>query len=176
MHSTALTLALAALFSTCAVAQEVAPPANAASASVSSASAASAAALGADAEVEIVPMKEGEQAIPMTAAAGAFCILAGQPPSELRYTVVRRLKVAKGTYGGIKDILPKLVDYARSSGADAIIQYNGSQRFGFWPWRMVRPVVTGVAVKWSEAHGRECSAIGGSTLSTILATDKGPSK
>jgi hypothetical protein len=41
---------------------------------------------------------------------------------------------------------------------------------------MVRPVVRGVAVKWSDASKPDCATIGGTTLKTILTTDQPPSQ
>ena len=108
--------------------------------------------------------------------AAQFCFFAGMPPSDLKYQTIRKFKVGKGTYGGVKDILPKFANHAMGLGADAVMNYAGSQRFGFWPWRMVRPVVQGVAIKWSLPPGKDCAAMGGSTLATILATDKAPAQ
>lgn len=110
------------------------------------------------------------------AVLGNFCFFAGTPASDFKYTVIRKLKVGKGTYGGVKDLLPKFAGYAQSHGADAIINYTGSQRFGFWPWRMVRPVVRGTAIKWANPAAKDCAAMGGTTLSTILASDKPPAQ
>ena len=102
-----------------------------------------------------------------------FCLFAGEPPAELKYTTLRALKVGKGSYGGVTDILPKMVEEARQMGADAIIHYAGSQRFGFWPWRVVRPVVRGTAIKWNGPQP-DCAAVGGTPLGTVLATNKAP--
>jgi hypothetical protein len=130
----------------------------------------------AEAEVEIAPSKEGAEASAPTNDVADFCFFSGTPPADVKYTVIKKLKVGKGTYGGVKDILPKFAGYARRVGADAIIGYTGSQRFGVLPWRVVRPVVRGVAIKWSDTQGRDCTAMGGTTLKTILATDQPPSQ
>ena len=50
-----------------------------------------------------------------------FCFFAGTPSADKKYTVIRKLRLGKGTYGGVKDILPKFAGYARKAGADAII-------------------------------------------------------
>jgi len=105
-----------------------------------------------------------------------FCFLSGAPPSDVRYSVIREMKLGKGSYGGVTDILGKLTEQARMLGADAIINYTGSQRFGFWPWRVVRPVVRGTAVKWEDPAKPDCKAIGGSTLSEILISNRPPGK
>ncbi len=93
----------------------------------------------------------------------AICLLSGAPPPSFKYIALRRLVVGKGSYGRVNDILPKFVRIAKDRGADAIINYYGSQRFGFWPWRIVRPVVQGTPIKWdpnNKAHF-DCIAFGG---------------
>jgi hypothetical protein len=134
------------------------------------------AAKSSEAEVEIAPNKEDTQVSTPTNDLEDFCFFAGTPPSDLKYKIIRKLKLGKGTYGGVKDILPKFAKKAKTLGADAIINYTGSQRFGFFPWRIVRPVVRGVAIKWSGQPNQNCSALGGTTLQTILATDRPPSE
>lgn len=106
--------------------------------------------------------------------AADFCFLSGAPPSDVRYSRIRDLKLGKGSYGSVTDIVGRLAEQARMLGADAMINYTGSQRFGFWPWRMVRPVVRGTAVKWEGPTKPDCKAIGGSTLSEILISNRPP--
>ena len=130
----------------------------------------------AEVEVEIAPSKEDSAASATATDVANFCFFSGNPPADVKYTVIKKLKVGKGTYGGVKDILPKFAGYAQKVGADAIMGYTGSQRFGFWPWRMVRPVVRGVAIKWSGTQSQDCTAMGGTTLKAILAADKPPAQ
>ena len=104
----------------------------------------------------------------------SFCIIAGTPPSDTPYRVLRRLKVGKGTYGGIRDILPRLASNAKRRGADALIDYDGAQRFGFFPWRMVRPVVRGTAIRWTGSKPESCTAVGGHTLGEITESGLSP--
>src|SRR5580765_6132543 len=66
------------------------------------------------------------------------CVLSGAPPSTTQFTIVKQLKIGKGTYGSVDEGIALLADKARTLGADAIINYSGSQRFGFFPWRFVR--------------------------------------
>lgn len=98
---------------------------------------------------------------PSSAPRGSLCLFTGAPPSDYRYVVIKRLKFGKGSYGSVNDVLPRLVEEAHALGADAVIEYNGSQRFGFWPWRFVRPVVRGTAIKWSPSRSVDCTSIGG---------------
>jgi hypothetical protein len=127
----------------------------------------------AEPEVEIAPSDEGSGRIPVKDI-GDFCFFSDAPPANTKYTVIRKLKLGKGSYGGVKDILPRFVERARKAGADAIINYTGSQRFGFWPWRVVRPVVRGTAIKWADSSNEDCRAMGGSTLKMILSTNQPP--
>ncbi|HVI25362.1 MAG TPA: hypothetical protein VM576_04105 [Xanthomonadaceae bacterium] len=90
-----------------------------------------------------------------------ICLFTGEPPAEYTYTTLEELDYGKGSYGSVNDLLPKVVADAQTLGADAIIHYNGAQHFGFWPWRFVRPVVTGVAVKWEPARDIDCAGAGG---------------
>lgn len=102
-----------------------------------------------------------------------FCFVPSAPTAGI-YKVIRRVKLGKGSYGTIRDILPAFAQQAKSLGADAVIEYDGAQRFGLFPWRIVRPVVHGVAVKWTQPQAVSCAALGGSTLQAIMATDKAP--
>ncbi len=104
-----------------------------------------------------------------------FCLISGAPPSDFKYTRIRDVKLGKGSYGSVRDILDDFVADARSAGADAVINYQGSQRFGFVPWRLVRPVVRGVAIKW-EGPAPSCKDARGSTLGEVLATNVAPDK
>lgn len=101
-----------------------------------------------------------------------FCFIKGAPPSDIRYVRVKELKLGKGTYGSVRELLDDIALNARNAGADAIINYSGSQRFGFWPWRMVRPVVRGTAIKWAGDVKPECAKAGGQTLSEVMVTNE----
>ena len=105
------------------------------------------------------------QTTPVTSEAqaskGGICLFTGTPPSELTYTEIKELDYGKGSYGSVNDILPQLVEDAKAAGADAVIHYNGAQHFGFFPWRFVRPVATGTAIKWSPTRDVDCASAGG---------------
>ncbi|WP_151732427.1 hypothetical protein [Acinetobacter ursingii] len=89
------------------------------------------------------------------------CLISGVPSQQ--YVVVKRVKVAKGTYGSVEELYPKLGNAAQKLNANAIVDYNASQRFGFWPWRIVRPVATGTAVRWN-APNVDCQSLGGKEI------------
>ena len=104
------------------------------------------------ANIETIAPKNNENMI---------CLIAGTP-SNVSYKVIRRVKAGKGTYGSVTDVYPKIKNLANHYKADAIINYNGSQRFGFWPWRIVRPVITGVAVKFETPL--DCASLNGKLI------------
>ena len=88
-----------------------------------------------------------------------ICLIKGTPTNH-QFTEIKRLKIGKGTYGSVTDLYPRIVDKTHKLGADAVIHYNASQRFGFWPWRLVRPVMTGTAIKWLSTPP-SCKSLGG---------------
>jgi hypothetical protein len=122
------------------------------------------------------PVATAASAARSTIANGDFCLYAGSPPSDFKYRSIGHVKLGKGTYGGVRDELPAFVAEARSKGADAITSYNGAQRFGFWPWRLVRPVLKGIAVKFDDGKVPDCASTGGSTLATVMATNVEPAR
>ena len=89
----------------------------------------------------------------------SVCLYADIPNAD--YVVIREFRVGKKSFGRVNDILPKVAQTAKNMGADAIINYRASQRFGFWPWRFVRPVGRGTAVKWKPGVVVDCKATGG---------------
>lgn len=107
---------------------------------------------------------------------GDFCFFANLPSSGQNYRIIKKIKIGKGTYGSVENVLPTMAERARQQGADAIIEYTGSQHFGFWPWRMVRPIVRGVAVQWTDPKPASCESIGGTKLSTILSSHQAPAQ
>jgi len=96
-----------------------------------------------------------------------ICLLSGLPPLNVSYKPIKKVKAAKNSYGSVNDVIPIIVNQARKLGADAIISYNGAQRFGFFPWQFVRPTATGHAVKWLSPEDVDCEGMGG-TYSTRL--------
>jgi len=103
-----------------------------------------------------------------------FCLFKGKPPSDIKYKDLGRVKYGKGSYGAAKDIVPEVVTQATSRGANAIVDFSGAQHFGFWPWRLVRPIVQGTAVKLQS--NRDCREIGGTPLSAVLQSGLEPAK
>jgi len=94
-------------------------------------------------------------------SSAGVCLFTGDAPAGYTYTTLKELDYGKGSYGSVNDLLPQVVADAKAVGADAIIHYNGAQHFGFFPWRFVRPVVTGVAIKWTPARDVDCAGAGG---------------
>lgn len=87
-----------------------------------------------------------------------ICAIKGTPDST-QFQIKKHIKVAKGTYGSVVELYPRFAERAHQVGGNVVINYNASQRFGFWPWRVVRPVIWGTAVKWNTPV--DCKALGG---------------
>lgn len=96
-----------------------------------------------------------------TTESNKICLIKGTPEST-NYKVIRRIKAGKGTYGSVVDLYPTISKIAHRYKADAVINYNGSQRFGFWPWRVVRPVITGTAIKFNSPV--DCNKLNGQLI------------
>lgn len=104
-----------------------------------------------------------------------FCLYSGVPTGAAKYTTLSAAKTSRETYGSVLDELPRFVETSKASGGDAVIHYNGGQHFGFWPWRLTRPVLTGVPIKW-DGEAPDCAASGGITFHDVMATNKDPRK
>lgn len=90
-----------------------------------------------------------------------ICLIEGKP-SNTDYKVIKRIKIGKGTYGSVEDLYSKVATIVNQHNADAVINYHGSQRFGFWPWKVVRPVITGTAVKFNSPI--DCQQLNGKLI------------
>ncbi|MGY8811348.1 MAG: hypothetical protein ACKVK5_09980 [Pseudomonadales bacterium] len=123
-------------------------------------------------------------ALPLSAAASDptasgtdtfdICLFSGTPTAEVRVEEIKYIKVGKGSYGSVRDILPVFARRAQETGANAVINYAGSQRFGFWPWRLVRPVTRGTAVKLHNDSSLSCAEMGGASVREVIASNKAP--
>tara|TARA_R110000764_G_scaffold97406_6_gene181659 strand:+ start:530 stop:922 length:393 start_codon:yes stop_codon:yes gene_type:complete len=115
--------------------------------------------------------------MPLTANAGDamdICLITGQPAAGVEYEKIQNLKIGKGSYGSVTDVLPAFANKANALGANAVVNYIGSQRFGFWPWRFIRPVVRGEAVKLNLAADQTCKDAGGATVRQVISTNMEP--
>jgi hypothetical protein len=90
-----------------------------------------------------------------------MCVMKGVPPPPVKYALLKSMKLAKQTYGGARPQTMKLVEQARGAHADAIVNYSGAQHFGFWPWRFIRPIVSGDAVRIENHEAFDCVRLGG---------------
>lgn len=105
-----------------------------------------------------------------------FCLYGGEPKGGVKYTQLSAVRTGRETYGSVMDELPRFVETSHASGADAVIHYNGAQHFGFWPWRLVRPLLTGIPIKWVDQPAPDCAASGGVTYANVMASNKEPPK
>lgn len=109
-----------------------------------------------------------------SADSNTICLLTGMPPSNITVQTIKKIKAGKHSFGSVNAVIPLLIREAKKLNADAVINYNGSQRFGFWPWQFIRPIATGVAVTWTLPEGTTCESIGGTyktRLNGPLTTD-----
>ncbi len=79
---------------------------------------------------------------------GNICLLAGTPPSDVKYEVLGRVVATKGGYGSTDELFPHMAYQARKMGADAVINLQSGQKFkGPLPWRVTSPSGDGTAIK-----------------------------
>ena len=103
----------------------------------------------------------GDTQLSQGQAARTICVMKGAPPPPVQYALVKQFLIGKQTYGGVEPLTVRVVNMARHSYADAVINFSASQRFGFWPWRFIRPVVRGDAVQIRNPEVFNCRALGG---------------
>ena len=103
-----------------------------------------------------------------------ICLITGEPSLDVSFQKIHKIKYGKGTYGSVSGILPHFARKADAVNANAVVNYVGSQRFGFFPWRFVRPVVRGEAAKLHLRDGQTCESIGGVTIREVIQTNVEP--
>lgn len=90
------------------------------------------------------------------------CLLAGEPPGNVRYEVLGRVVATKRTYGSPDELYAPMVREAQKLGADALIRLQADQRFkGPMPWRITSPTGDSSAIKVLDPTGLDCSWVGG---------------
>lgn len=98
-----------------------------------------------------------------------FCFFTSNPPAEgVEYQLLKNAKAAKGTYGSVTEVIPKFETRVQDLGGNAAINFKASQRFGWWIWRLVRPVASGRAINITNTNGLSCHDMGGLTEAEIL--------
>lgn len=90
-----------------------------------------------------------------------FCYFDASPTSNVEYTIVRSVKVEKGTYGSVSEVIPKVQPYVENIGGNAIMNFRASQRFSILPWSFVSPVAMGKAIFITDTKGLSCEEMGG---------------
>lgn len=106
-----------------------------------------------------VPLNDGEEIVPFN----EFCYFETEPQGAAFKIVKKKTVVAGNVYGSPDALLPKLEEKVKTQGGNSIANFNASQRFGFWPWRAIRPIVSGDAIQIMNAHGKSCAELGGHT-------------
>lgn len=97
---------------------------------------------------------------------GNVCMLAGVPPTAVKYEVLGKIAATKGSYGSPNELLVPMAAEARKFGADAIIDVRVGQRFkGPLPWRTVAPTGTGRAIRLlQDSASLDCQQLGGTLV------------
>ena len=103
-----------------------------------------------------VPLAEGEEVVPFE----GFCYFDTEP-NGAAFKVLRKAVVGGGSYGSTESLKPTLEQKVAKLGGNSIANFKASQRFGFWPWRFIRPVVSGDAIQILNANGKSCEELGG---------------
>ena len=106
-----------------------------------------------------IPLADGEEVVAPT----EFCVFE-EFPQDVPFKVNGIVKAAKGTYGSVVDLRPTIKEKTAQKGGNAVGNYHENQRFGFWPWRMIRPVASGDAITILNTRGKSCAEMGGRAL------------
>lgn len=106
-----------------------------------------------------VPLSDGEEIVPFN----EFCYFETEPQGAAFKVIKKKTIVAGNFFGSTDGLLPKLEDKVTKRGGNSIANFNASQRFGFWPWRVIRPITSGDAILIMNAHGKSCAELGGHT-------------
>ena len=88
-----------------------------------------------------------------------ICIFDYTP--NIKYESIKNYRSGSNFFGSVSSVMPKFLDYADRLNGNAIINYSGGQHFGFWPWRLVRPIVSGTAINWPNKNNKSCKELGG---------------
>ena len=103
-----------------------------------------------------IPLADGEEVVPPT----EFCAFEDFPQG-VPFKVHAPVKAAKSTYGGAESLRPTIMEKVGARHGNAVANYHENQRFGFWPWRMIRPVASGDAITILNTRGKSCAEMGG---------------
>ena len=106
-----------------------------------------------------IPLADGEE----TEQINEFCYFEDFP-QDVPFKVLAPVKAAKSTYGSADVLRPIIQEKAAKRGGNSVANYHESQRFGFWPWRIVRPVASGDAIIILNSRGKTCAEMGGENL------------
>jgi len=98
-----------------------------------------------------------------------ICFFSKDPPAGMQFEKVKRIKEAKGVYGGVSEVLPGFLSSVQEWGCNAVIRFTAAQRFSILPWRFMSPVAYGWGVKLENKKGLTCAEMGGKTMKEIMA-------
>lgn len=96
---------------------------------------------------------------PLPPYSGPFCLLPKPLPAGVDSVLLGRAVANQQWYGGYAGVNEKLVNVARSVGADAVVEKRQKMKIGAVAW--ARPQVWGLAVRLKEPEKFDCAANGG---------------
>lgn len=117
---------------------------------------------GCAARAKAIPV-EGQTHVNSSSPTDKVCLLQGDLPYAVNYTILAQIKGSKRSYGSTDSVLNAMAQEAKRIGADAVINISAKQGFGgFMPWSHVRPKGTGAAIKLkTDQKPIDCVALGG---------------
>ena len=106
-----------------------------------------------------IPLADGEEAVPFE----EFCAFEDFP-QDVPFKVLAPVKAAKSVYGSADALRPVIKEKVAKRKGNSVANYHENQRFGFWPWRVIRPVASGDAIVILNSRGKSCAEMGGEAL------------
>ena len=97
---------------------------------------------------------------PLPPYSGPLCMLSKPLPAGVESVLLGRVVANQQWYGGYAGVNEKLVNVARSVGADAVVEKQQKMKIGAVAW--ARPQVWGMAVRLKDPQKFDCVANGGS--------------
>ena len=106
-----------------------------------------------------IPLADGEETVQLE----EFCAFEDFP-QDVPFKVLAPVKAAKNFYGSAEGLRPVIKEKVAKRKGNSVANYHENQRFGSWPWRMIRPVASGDAIVILNPRGKTCAEMGGEAL------------
>lgn len=90
-----------------------------------------------------------------------ICMIPGPAPAGVQHKVMGTITTYMHHYGDTESVLLEMAEEARRMGANAVVGVSSGQRFGWFAWRVVRPLAEGTAVRLQNPEELNCQGAGG---------------